>query len=51
MTLAGDLKPENLLLADNNDNSVLKIADFGTCNFHPLLPVVKVIWILHEPAH
>ena len=26
---AGDLKPENLLLADNNDNSVLKIADFG----------------------
>ena len=27
--LAGDLKPGNLLLADNNDNSVLKIADFG----------------------
>lgn len=27
--LVGDLKPENLLLADNNENSLLKIADFG----------------------
>ena len=27
--MTGDLKPENLLLADIDDGAVLKIADFG----------------------
>ena len=27
--LLGDLKPENLLLANNDDTTTLKIADFG----------------------